>query len=117
MSSPLEASARISRLQRGGATEDTTCRCSVCRRAFESVEEFDRHRYRGRCRNPDMSTQTTKTKKHRVQKLSQEEEFLRPSFDQFARDRNEDLGLVTVTESGSATGQYDAFNDDVAMPS
>lgn len=117
MSSSLEASARISRLQRGGATEDTTCRCSVCRRVFESVEEFDRHRYRGRCRNPDTSAQMTKAKKRRVQKLSQEGEFLRPGFDQVARDRIEDVGLVAVTESNSVTGQFDAFSDEAVMPS
>ncbi|ASL16279.1 FDXHR family putative zinc-binding protein [Mycobacterium intracellulare] len=50
MSISLEASAHKDRIHAGGATEDTTCGCSVCRSVFEGVEQFERHRARGHCR-------------------------------------------------------------------
>jgi hypothetical protein len=40
---------------------DEYCECAVCDRAFQNVEGFDRHRMRGRCRMPDMSSAQTAT--------------------------------------------------------
>jgi hypothetical protein len=43
--------------QSGSATgqysDAASCRCSACHRTFENVEQFDRHRFRGRCRTPN----------------------------------------------------------------
>jgi hypothetical protein len=31
-------------------TDDDSCRCARCDRLFQTVEAFDLHRFRGRCR-------------------------------------------------------------------
>jgi hypothetical protein len=46
----------MSRPNREQLTRDVIeafCRCAVCGRGFWDVEQFDRHRFRGRCRTPD----------------------------------------------------------------
>jgi hypothetical protein len=52
---PAESNTRFTRTARGQMAHDASCRCSVCDCTFENVESFDRHRFRGRCRTPDMS--------------------------------------------------------------
>jgi hypothetical protein len=74
-----------------GQYDADSCRCSVCDRMFRDVEDFDRHRSRGRCQTPDA-----------------------PHAELGSRDALDDVGLTnTVDRVGSGDRAQHA---EAAMP-
>jgi hypothetical protein len=95
---PTAANVRITRSDRGEVIDDASCRCSVCGGEFQNVAEFDRHRFRGRCRTPDRARNAVNPD--------------RPNVSQADRDSIEDVGLAH-DDNRAGSGDHAQHHDEL----